>query len=86
MASNSDVNGQKIIGKKPELHISKFIALKLRKQKAPEVIKAQLQKVLKVLISIGKVRTAVAGSQPDQSVMGPAEPITDFGIRAIDYK
>lgn len=38
-ASNPDATGQLIVGKKPELHISKFIALKLRKQTASEVIK-----------------------------------------------
>lgn len=80
-ASSGDSLGQ-IVGKKPELHISKFIALKMRKQTASEVIQQQLRKVLKILVSIGQFKSDPA----DQMLSGKPEAILNFGIRAIDYK
>lgn len=76
--SNTQEDGNEnrpiIAGKKPEIHFAKFRTIKLRKIELDEVI-AQFEPSLKLLVCIG------AGTHE-----GRPEPISDFGIRAIDYK
>ena len=75
------------MGKKPELHISKFITLKLKKHEIKNIIDTQLKKTMKILVSVGKVkRDASAEDDQEQKVdESKIETISNFGLRAIDY-
>lgn len=50
--------------------------LKLKNNETKDIIETQLDKELKILISVGKLKDG----------NGHSELLTNFGIRAIDYK
>ena len=52
------------------------MTLKLKNNETKDIIETQLEKELKILISVGKLKEGG----------GQSELITNFGIRAIDYK
>lgn len=65
-----------VVGKKPELHITKFLTIKIRKGELADIVQTQLEAELKLLVTLGQ---AVSGE-------GAPEHVSNFGIRAIDYK
>jgi len=56
------------------------MTLKLRKCETSEVIDTQLSKELKILVTVGQL------ADPQAEERGEPEHISNFGIRAIDYK
>ena len=66
-----------ILLRKPELYMAKFLTIKLKKQETKDIIEKQLDPEIKIEVKVGQVE-GVEDSCPER--------ITNFGIRAIDFK